>query len=273
MIDGGTRPNVVAERCTLEVDVRAATREGLEAVEAAIAGILVPQLVPDVTVTSSRPAPLADGEAGPVCGGSSTTRALAGELGFELRDAATGGASDANTTAGMGIPTLDGLGPIGGIDHSPQEYLEVGSIVPAHGAAGRADRRDRPRPGGRRAGGRTPGRQAPRVSRATSATRGPWEAAAGYTRAVAVGDALLRGGHDRRRAGRAIAPSRRRGGPGTRPLRDHRGRLGDAGFALADVVRTRMYVVEPRACRGRRASTARCSARPPGSHARSWSRV
>ncbi|MHB8460274.1 MAG: hypothetical protein ACYDB6_09435, partial [Candidatus Limnocylindrales bacterium] len=40
------------------------------------------------------------------------------------------GASDANTTAGMGVPSLDGLGPIGGNDHSPAEYLEVDSIVP-----------------------------------------------------------------------------------------------------------------------------------------------
>ena len=37
---------------------------------------------------------------------------------------------DANTTAGMGVPTIDGLGPIGGNDHSPAEYLEVDSIVP-----------------------------------------------------------------------------------------------------------------------------------------------
>jgi glutamate carboxypeptidase len=55
---------------------------------------------------------------------------VADALGFELSDAATGGASDANTTAGMGIPTIDGLGPIGGLDHSPEEYLEVDSIVP-----------------------------------------------------------------------------------------------------------------------------------------------
>jgi glutamate carboxypeptidase len=55
---------------------------------------------------------------------------LAGRLGFELHDAATGGASDANTTAGMGIASLDGLGPIGGMDHSPDEYLELDSIVP-----------------------------------------------------------------------------------------------------------------------------------------------
>ena len=30
----------------------------------------------------------------------------------------------------MGVPTVDGLGPVGGYDHSPEEYLELGSIVP-----------------------------------------------------------------------------------------------------------------------------------------------
>jgi len=57
-------------------------------------------------------------------------RALAGRLGFDLRDAATGGASDANTTSGMGVPTIDGLGPVGGNDHSPAEYLDLDSVVP-----------------------------------------------------------------------------------------------------------------------------------------------
>jgi len=57
-------------------------------------------------------------------------QAIAARLGFQLADASTGGASDANTTAGLGVPTLDGLGPIGGNDHSPSEYLEVDSIVP-----------------------------------------------------------------------------------------------------------------------------------------------
>jgi glutamate carboxypeptidase len=57
-------------------------------------------------------------------------RELAGALGFDVSDAATGGAGDANTTAGLGVPTLDGLGPIGGMDHSPEEWLDVSSIVP-----------------------------------------------------------------------------------------------------------------------------------------------
>ena len=57
-------------------------------------------------------------------------QAVARALGFEVADAATGGASDANTTSGLGVPSLDGLGPIGGNDHAPAEYLELDSIVP-----------------------------------------------------------------------------------------------------------------------------------------------
>jgi glutamate carboxypeptidase len=56
--------------------------------------------------------------------------AIAAELDFELRDTATGGASDANTTAGLGVPTLDGLGPIGGDDHSADEWLDLASVTP-----------------------------------------------------------------------------------------------------------------------------------------------
>jgi glutamate carboxypeptidase len=57
-------------------------------------------------------------------------QSIARELGFEVRDALTGGASDANTTAAAGLPTLDGLGPIGGDDHSPDEWLDLTSVIP-----------------------------------------------------------------------------------------------------------------------------------------------
>src|SRR6478672_4502373 len=49
-ISGGTRPNVVAERCSLEVDVRAVTREALETAEAEIRRIAEATVIPDVTV-------------------------------------------------------------------------------------------------------------------------------------------------------------------------------------------------------------------------------
>jgi glutamate carboxypeptidase len=57
-------------------------------------------------------------------------REAARELGFEVDDVATGGASDANVLASLGVPVLDGLGPVGGLDHSPDEYIEAGSLAP-----------------------------------------------------------------------------------------------------------------------------------------------
>jgi glutamate carboxypeptidase len=131
VIAGGTRPNVVPELCTLEVDVRATTREALEAAEAEIAALTRATVVPDTSIETAdmgRHWPMEKLErSGRLV---EHAQAIAHRLEFEVRDVATGGASDANTTAGMGIPTIDGLGPIGGNDHSPAEYLEVDSIVP-----------------------------------------------------------------------------------------------------------------------------------------------
>ncbi len=131
VVAGGTRPNVVAERCSLEVDVRATAREALETAEAEIRRIAEATEVADTTVDFEPMArwwPMEKLErSGRLV---EHAQAVARALGFEVADASTGGASDANTTSGMGIPSLDGLGPIGGNDHAPAEYLEVDSIVP-----------------------------------------------------------------------------------------------------------------------------------------------
>lgn len=131
VIDGGSRPNVVAERTVLQVDLRAVERASMEAADAAIRALAAAPVVADVTIDVElrhrhwpmeklpRAARLV-----------ALTQGLASDLGFEVRDAATGGASDANTTAGLGVPSLDGLGPIGGMDHSPEEWLDLTSIVP-----------------------------------------------------------------------------------------------------------------------------------------------
>ena len=131
VISGGTRPNVVAERCVLEVDVRAMDAASQDEAEAAIRALAAATAVPDTTVEVERRArhrPMEKLErAGRLV---DHAVAIAGRLGFEVRDTATGGASDANTTSGLGVPTLDGLGPIGGNDHSPAEYLDLASVVP-----------------------------------------------------------------------------------------------------------------------------------------------
>jgi glutamate carboxypeptidase len=131
VIEGGIRPNVVPESCVLVVDVRATTADALAAAEAAIARIAEATTVPDTTVASQTLARHAPMERLPRTARLiAHAQSISSVLGFTVRDAATGGAGDANTTAGLGVPTLDGLGPIGGNDHAPAEYLEVDSIVP-----------------------------------------------------------------------------------------------------------------------------------------------
>ena len=127
----GTRPNIVPDRAELEIDVRATTAEGLDQVVTAIRELAATPAVPDVTIDISTMASWAPMEKLERSGRlADHTIAIAHRLGFETKDVPTGGASDANTTSGMGVPTIDGLGPIGGLDHAPGEYLEVDSIVP-----------------------------------------------------------------------------------------------------------------------------------------------
>jgi len=131
VFSSGTRPNVVPDLAELQVDVRGMTRASLEAALEAVRSIAASPGVPDVTTeveTMASWLPMEQLERS----GRLAEHAvdLAARLGFVTRGAATGGASDANTTSGMGVPTIDGLGPVGGRDHSPDEYLEVDSIVP-----------------------------------------------------------------------------------------------------------------------------------------------
>jgi glutamate carboxypeptidase len=131
VFNAGTRPNVVPDRAELQVDIRAMTAASLKAALAAIRDLAAAPAVPDVSVeieTMHQWAPMEKLEHSGRLADHVIT--LARRLGFETKDVPTGGASDANTTSGMGVPSIDGLGPIGGLDHSPAEYLEVDSIVP-----------------------------------------------------------------------------------------------------------------------------------------------
>ncbi len=131
VVSGGTRPNVVAERCLLDIDVRSTEERTFREAEEAVRAIAQEHTVPDVSASIEGHAwhrPMEKGAGGAKL--AALASGVAAELGFELKDASTGGASDANTTSGAGVPTLDGLGPIGGDDHSPNEWLDLSSVVP-----------------------------------------------------------------------------------------------------------------------------------------------
>jgi glutamate carboxypeptidase len=130
-IEGGTRTNVVPERCRIEVDLRSPETASLENAEREIERLCAEPVVEGVSVEVHRDSwhrPME--RTAQIAALAVQAVSLAADLGFDLRDAATGGASDANTIASAGTPVLDGLGPIGGDDHSPAEWLDLDSIVP-----------------------------------------------------------------------------------------------------------------------------------------------
>jgi len=131
VIEGGSRPNVVAAACRLELDVRAASASEFDLAVAEVRNIVTHPTLDGVSAELRQSAfhPPMERTAGNARI-AELAIAIAGEMGFELHEALTGGASDANTTTAAGLPSLDGLGPIGGDDHSADEWLDLSSVVP-----------------------------------------------------------------------------------------------------------------------------------------------
>jgi glutamate carboxypeptidase len=131
VVRAGTRPNVVAGAAFLELDLRATTVADFERALAAVSEIVA---CPTVEGTSStvrllhRHPPMERTPA--VMALVEEAQRVAGALGFELGHTATGGAGDANTTAAAGVPTIDGMAPVGGDAHGPGEWLDLDSLVP-----------------------------------------------------------------------------------------------------------------------------------------------
>jgi glutamate carboxypeptidase len=131
VISGGTRSNVVPDQAAAEIDVRVARAEDISVLDAAVREAASTAHIAGTTTEISggvRTPPMERTAA--IAFLADLAHKLAAELGFSMNDVFTGGVSDANVIAGLGTPVLDGLGPIGGLDHSPDEYLDRPSIVP-----------------------------------------------------------------------------------------------------------------------------------------------
>jgi glutamate carboxypeptidase len=132
VVRGGTKPNVVAETATADVDVRIVRAADAAPLEQAMREILAREIVPGTTAELGGSISNPPMEKTPAIARLvELAKRAARELGFEIEDVATGGASDGNYTAALGVPTLDGLGPVGGRGHNAiEEYVDAGSIVP-----------------------------------------------------------------------------------------------------------------------------------------------
>jgi glutamate carboxypeptidase len=127
VIEGGTRSNVIAEHAWAEVDVRIPTREDAERVDVFMRS-RTPQLRGTaVEVTGGINRPPFERTPG-VVALFEQAREVAASLGFDLGEGSTGGASDANFTGALGIPTLDGLGAVGDGAHALDEHVVIDDL-------------------------------------------------------------------------------------------------------------------------------------------------
>jgi len=131
-IEGGTRANIVADRASALVDVRVKTKSEAERVLSSI-GALHPSrdgLEIDARGSFGRP-PM---ERTPqIATLYEIARRIGSDLGIDLREVSTGGASDANLCAELGLPILDGLGAVGAGAHAMTEHVLIDAI-PARAA-------------------------------------------------------------------------------------------------------------------------------------------
>jgi glutamate carboxypeptidase len=127
VVEGGSTPNVVPANANARIDVRVTTLAEAARIQAAMAG-LTPRLTgAGLTVAGgfSRP-PMERTPA--ITALFERARQLAVGLGQSLTEGATGGASDGNFTAALGLPTLDGLGALGAGAHAEEEHVLVASL-------------------------------------------------------------------------------------------------------------------------------------------------
>lgn len=131
-ISGGTQPNVVPDKACVEFDLRFLHPEDRLATEMQWRELMRSQRVPGVelelTMRPDYKEPMATSPRSLAL--ANTAQEIAQMLGFSINHVLTGGASDGSYTSRAGVPTIDGLGPIGGLDHSPDEYLLLSSVAP-----------------------------------------------------------------------------------------------------------------------------------------------
>ena len=128
VIAGGTRSNVVAAECTAAVDVRIAKVGDAARVERKFRSLEVMDKACKLTVTGGINRPPMERKPGTVAL-FRKARALAAEMGFVLEEASTGGGSDGNFTAALGVPTLDGMGAVGAGAHAAHEHVMAKHLV------------------------------------------------------------------------------------------------------------------------------------------------
>jgi glutamate carboxypeptidase len=126
VVEGGTRVNVIPELALARVDVRVPAPRDREEIERKIRALepVHPEATLEITGGVNRP-PMERKMARTLF---AKAHALGRQMGLELKEAGTGGGSDGNFTAALGIPTLDGLGGTGDGAHARHEHVILAEL-------------------------------------------------------------------------------------------------------------------------------------------------
>lgn len=128
VISGGTRSNVVPERAEMEVDFRVASMAEAERVDAAFRALKPALSEARLEVFGGLNRPPMERNATMIASFENARR-IAARIGLDLKEGATGGGSDGNFTAALGVPTLDGLGARGDGAHALHENIAIDSLA------------------------------------------------------------------------------------------------------------------------------------------------
>jgi glutamate carboxypeptidase len=129
VIRGGTRTNVIAAEADAEIDVRIARAKDAARIDGKFRSLRVRDRFCVLEVEGGMNRPPMERSRGTV---ALFRRAatLSAEMGFSLAEAATGGGSDGNFTAALGVPTLDGMGAVGEGAHASHESVLLKDLIP-----------------------------------------------------------------------------------------------------------------------------------------------
>lgn len=128
VIAGGTRTNVIAAEARVDVDIRIAKLREAEVLERKFLSLRPFDKRCKVMVDGGLNRPPME-RTPAIRGWFQKAKGYAKQLGVELEESSTGGGSDGNFTAAMGVPTLDGLGAVGEGAHAPNESILVNRIA------------------------------------------------------------------------------------------------------------------------------------------------
>ncbi len=131
LVSGGQSVNTVAPSCLIGIDLRYVEPADRQDAMSRIGAIVETATVPGATARLE-----IRGEFLPLKADSGSREVFAlyqaamGEVGRPVEGEFSGGCADSGFTSAVGCPTVCSVGPVGGKAHSPDEYLEIDSIVP-----------------------------------------------------------------------------------------------------------------------------------------------